>query len=284
MDRPIFVVDAFSKVPFEGNPAAVCVLTEPASEEWMRLVAAEMNLSETAFLHPAGSGWRLRWFTPTVEVELCGHATLASAHVLWSEGHAPPDSSLRFETLSGELEASRTGDAGIALDFPSKPVTEGDAPLDLLKALAPNGGIPVPLATGFNQMDWLVELPNEADVRAVTPDFRALAVVDARGVMVTARPGAATRSSHPGVDFVSRFFAPAYGVDEDPVTGSAHCALGPWWAQRLGRDTVTGRQVSTRGGTVRVRDRGDRVTLEGAAITVLRGRIDSTTDQDDQTE
>ncbi len=281
MDRPIFVVDAFSEVPFEGNPAAVCVLTLPASEAWMRHVAAEMNLSETAFLHPEGSGWRLRWFTPTVEVELCGHATLASAHVLWSEGHAPPDTPLRFETLGGTLEASRTGDAGIALDFPSKPASKAEAPPDLLRALAPDGGIPVPIATGFNGMDWLVELPTEADVRAVFPDFRALAAIDARGVMVTAAAGAVTRSSHPGVEFVSRFFAPACGVDEDPVTGSAHCALGPWWARRLGRDTVTGRQVSTRGGTVKVRDRGDRVTLEGAAITVLQGRIDSTTDRED---
>ena len=283
MNRPIFVVDAFSDVPFEGNPAAVCVLTGPESEDWMRLVAAEMNLSETAFLHPVESGWSLRWFTPTVEVELCGHATLASAHVLWSEGHAPPDRPLRFETLSGALEASRTGDAGIALDFPSKPVSESTPPPDLLTALAPDGRIPVPIATGFNQMDWLVELPTEADVRSVEPDFRALAAVDARGVMVTAPPGAATRASHPGVDFVSRFFAPACGVDEDPVTGSAHCALGPWWARKLGRDTVTGRQISLRGGTVWVTDRGDRVTLEGAAITVLRGRIDSTTNRDEDT-
>jgi PhzF family phenazine biosynthesis protein len=216
-------------------------------------------------------------------VELCGHATLASAHVLWSEGHVPPDRPLRFETLSGVLKANHTGDGGIALDFPSKPVSEAEAPLSLLKALAPDGGIPVPMATGFNQMDWLVELRTEVDVRAVSPDFRALAAVAARGVLVPAPAGAVTRSSHPGVDFVSRFFAPACGVDEDPVTGSAHCALGPWWAQRLGQDTVTGRQVSTRGGTVRVRDRGDRVSLEGAAVTVLRGRIDSTTDRDDQT-
>ncbi len=283
MDRQIFVVDAFSEVPFEGNPAAVCVLTVPASEVWMRHVAAEMNLSETAFLHPEGSDWRLRWFTPAVEVELCGHATLASAHVLWSEGHAPPDRPLRFETLSGTLEASRIGDAGIVLDFPSKPVSEAKIPPGLLEALAPDGGIPVPVAAGFNQMDWLIEYPTEADVRAVSPDFRALAVVDARGVMVTAPAGAETRVSHTGVDFVSRFFAPACGVDEDPVTGSAHCALGPWWAQRLGRDTVTGRQVSTRGGTVRVRVLGDRVTLEGTAVTVLRGKIDATTDRDDQT-
>ena len=284
MDRPISIVDAFSEVPFEGNPAAVCVLAAPASEGWMRGVAAEVNLSETAFLHPVNSGWRLRWFTPTVEVDLCGHATLASAHVLWTEGHAPPGTPVRFETLSGTLEAIRAGSDRIALDFPAKPVSKDDAPRALLEALAPDGRIPVPTATGFNRMDWLVELPTEADVRSVEPDFRALAAVDARGVMVTSQPGAGTLESHPGIDFVSRFFAPACGVDEDPVTGSAHCALGPWWARKLARDTVTGRQISLRGGTVRVTDRGDRVTLEGAAITVLRGRIDSTTDPDEQTE
>ena len=269
MDRPIFVVDAFAEFPFEGNPAGVCVLTEPATEAWMRRVAAEMNLSETAFVHPEELGWRLRWFTPTVEVELCGHATLASAHVLWSEGHAPPGRPIRFQTLSGALEASRAGESGIALDFPSKPVSESEAPPALLQALAPEVGIPVLCGTGFNRMDWLVELPTEDDIRSIQPDFRALAAVDARGVMITARPGAQTLATHPGVDFVSRFFAPACGVDEDPVTGSAHCALGPWWAQKLGRDTVTGRQISLRGGTVRVTDRGERVTLEGTAVTVI---------------
>jgi len=282
MDRPISIVDAFSEVPFEGNPAAVCVLTAPASEAWMRSVAAEVNLSETAFLHPVESGWGLRWFTPTVEVELCGHATLASAHVLWTEGHSPPGRTLRFDTLSGVLEASRAGEARISLDFPSKPVSEDRAPPALLDALAPDGRIPLPTATGFNRMDWLVELPTEADVRSVEPDFRALAAVDARGVMVTSPPGSRTLANYPGIDFVSRFFAPACGVDEDPVTGSAHCALGPWWARKLGREIVTGRQISRRGGTVRVTDLGDRVTLEGAAVTVLRGRIDSSMDRDEQ--
>lgn len=279
MDRPISIVDAFSAVPFEGNPAAVCVLAAPAPEDWMRKVAAEVNLSETAFLHPLDSGWRLRWFTPTVEVELCGHATLAAAHVLWSEGHAPLTLPLRFETLSGALVAERGGDDRIALDFPSKPVSESDLPPDLLAALAPAGRLAVPVGGGFNRMDWLIELPSEADVRSVEPDFRALAAVDARGVMVTAAPADDTLASHPGIDFVSRFFAPAYGVDEDPVTGSAHCALGPWWTRKLGLETVTGRQVSRRGGTVRVTDRGDRVTLEGAAVTVLRGRIEATADR-----
>jgi PhzF family phenazine biosynthesis protein len=282
MDRPISFVDAFSEVPFEGNPAAVCVLKAPASESWMQSVAAEVNLSETAFLHPVESGWRLRWFTPTVEVDLCGHATLAAAHVLWTEGHSPPGRTLRFDTLSGVLQASRAGEARISLDFPSKPVSEDRAPTALLDALAPDGRIPLPTATGFNGMDWLVELPTEADVRSVAPDFRALATVDARGVMVTSPPGSKTLSNDPGIDFVSRFFAPACGVDEDPVTGSAHCALGPWWARKLGREIVTGRQISRRGGTVLVTDLGDRVTLEGAAVTVLRGRIDSSMDRDEQ--
>jgi PhzF family phenazine biosynthesis protein len=279
MDRSISIVDAFSEVPFEGNPAGVCVLEVAASESWMRSVAAEVNLSETAFLHPVESGWRLRWFTPTVEVDLCGHATLASAHVLWTEGHALRDRPVRFETLSGVLVASCASADRIALDFPSKPVSETAAPPALLEALGMDGGTPLPTATGFNRMDWLVELPTEADVRSVEPDFRALAAVDARGVMVTTLPSSDTLENHPDIDFVSRFFAPACGVDEDPVTGSAHCALGPWWARKLGRSTVTGRQISTRGGTVRVTDRGDRVTLEGAAVTVLRGRIDSATDR-----
>lgn len=279
MDRPITIVDAFSEVPFEGNPAAVCVLGSPASEAWMRSVAAELNLSETAYLHPSKSGWLLRWFTPTVEVDLCGHATLAAAHVLWTEGHAPPGRPLHFETRSGKLEASRADHDRIALDFPSKPVSEDGAPRALLDALAPAGGMPAPTATGFNRMDWLIELPTEADVRSVDPDFRALAALDARGVMITSAPGGETLASHPEIDFVSRFFAPACGVDEDPVTGSAHCALGPWWARKLGRDTVAGRQISLRGGTIRVTNRGDRVTLEGAAVTVIRGRIGSTTDR-----
>ena len=183
---------------------------------------------------------------------------LAAAHVLWTEGHSPPGRTLRFDTLSGVLEASRAGEARISLDFPSKPVSEDRAP------------------------PALVELPTEADVRSVEPDFRALAAVDARGVMVTSPPGSRTLANYPGIDFVSRFFAPACGVDEDPVTGSAHCALGPWWARKLGREIVTGRQISRRGGTVRVTDLGDRVTLEGAAVTVLRGRIDSSMDRDEQ--
>ncbi len=279
MQQPIFVVDAFSDVPFQGNPAAVCVLDAPATDSWMRSIAAEMNLSETAFLHPVESGWNLRWFTPAVEVDLCGHATLAAAHVLWSEAYGTRDRSIRFDTRSGILEAIRRDEGRIALDFPSTPVSEQDAPPDLLDALAPNTRLPVPVATGFNRVDWLVELPTEEDIRSILPDFRALAAVDARGVMITAPPSPGTREKYPDVDFVSRFFAPACGVNEDPVTGSAHCTLGPWWARKLGRDAVVGRQISERGGTVAVRNRGERVTLEGAAVTVLRGRLVSSTEQ-----
>lgn len=273
MQQPIFVVDAFSDVPFRGNPAAVCVLDAPATKSWMRSVAAEMNLSETAFLHPIESGWMLRWFTPTVEVDLCGHATLAAAHVLWSDSCRAADSTIRFETRSGLLEATRTDDDRIALDFPSTPVSEQEPPPDLLDALAPGARFPVPVAAGFNRVDWLIELPTEEDVRSIAPDFGALATVDARGVMVTSPASPGTLARHPGVDFVSRFFAPACGVDEDPVTGSAHCTLGPWWATKLGRNTVVGRQISERGGTVTVRNRGERVTLEGSAVTALEGRL-----------
>jgi PhzF family phenazine biosynthesis protein len=269
MQVEIFQVDAFSDRPFAGNPAGVCVLDEPGDEAWMRDVASEMNLSETAFLHPEGAGWRLRWFTPTVEVDLCGHATLASAHVLWSERGVARDRPLAFATRSGVLGATPGEEDWIELDFPAEPAAPDDPPSALLEAL----GLDAVEAAGRNRMDWLLELPDETALRAVDPDFRALGRVDARGVAVTAPPGAATRRDHPGVDFVSRFFAPAAGVNEDPVTGSAHCALGPWWSERLGRATVLGRQVSRRGGLVRVIDRGSRVTIAGRAVTSLRGRI-----------
>ncbi|MFO7588006.1 MAG: PhzF family phenazine biosynthesis protein [Gemmatimonadota bacterium] len=269
MQVEIFQVDSFADRPFAGNPAGVCLLEAPASEPWMRAVAAEMNLSETAFLHPEGPGWRLRWFTPTVEVDLCGHATLASAHVLWSESRAPEDRQLHFETKSGPLGAAAGAEGWIELDFPAERPSVASPPSALLDAL----GLERVEVAARNRMDWLLEVADEAAVRSLAPDFRALARVDARGVSVTSPPGPATLRDHPGVDFVSRFFAPSCGVDEDPVTGSAHCALGPWWSERLGRATVLGRQVSRRGGMVRVTDRGERVTLAGRATTVLRGRI-----------
>jgi PhzF family phenazine biosynthesis protein len=261
MGARIFKVDAFTAEPFAGNPAGVCLLTEPREERWMQAVAREMNLSETAFLLREGDGFRLRWFTPAVEVALCGHATLASAHVLWEEGILPSSETARFATKSGELRASRRGDL-IEMDFPSKPEQAAEAPENLLEALGVK-----PLYLGRNAFDYLVLLDSEEAVRAVSPDFALLRTVNVRGVILTGR------SSRSGFDFVSRFFAPAVGVDEDPVTGSAHCALTPFWAARLGKKELVGYQVSARGGVVHVRDAGDRVLLGGRAVTVLRGEL-----------
>jgi PhzF family phenazine biosynthesis protein len=258
----IVQVDAFSREAFRGNPAAVCVLTEERRDTWMLAVAAEMNLSETAFLLRRDDGWSLRWFTPKVEVSLCGHATLASAHVLWEDGHADMGEQLSFHTLSGVLTARREPD-GIVLDFPAVAAVETPWPQHVLDAL----GVIAPTAVARNRMDLLVELSSADEVRALHPDFGRLASADVRGVIVTAR---ADDGAH---DFVSRFFAPAVGVDEDPVTGSAHCCLAPWWAERLGRAELRGYQASERGGTVLVRLRGERVELVGSAVTVMRGEI-----------
>ncbi|CAN5723907.1 PhzF family phenazine biosynthesis protein [soil metagenome] len=260
----IVQVDAFTSVRFRGNPAAVCVLEREHDERWMSDVAREMNLSETAFLRRLDDGaWSLRWFTPAVEVDLCGHATLASAHVLWQDGLAGPDETLRFETRSGTLTARRAGDA-IVLDFPAEPAAQAAAPRTLLDAL----GVTDVVATGRNRFDWLVELSSADRVRALAPDMKLLATVDMRGVIVTAR--ADDDDEH---DFISRWFGPQSGVDEDPVTGSAHCCLGPWWAERLGRTHLRGYQASARGGTVGVRVVGDRVELTGTAVTVLQGEL-----------
>ena len=257
----IYQVDAFTRTPFAGNPAAVCVLSEPASERWMQDVAREMNLSETAFLVGSEDGYCLRWFTPAVEVDLCGHATLASAHVLWETGEARLEETIRFHTRSGLLKAKRDGD-WIEMDFPATPVSPCYPPPTLLDALSVS-----PAFVGKSKFDYLVELPTEAEVCAVVPDLRALARLDARGVIVT------SRSDSPEYDFVSRFFAPAAGVDEDPVTGSTHCALGPYWQSRLGKAELAARQVSTRGGELRVRVDGDRVRIAGQAVTVLRATL-----------
>jgi PhzF family phenazine biosynthesis protein len=240
----------------------VCVLSAPAPEPWMQQVAMEMNLSETAFLHPEGDDWRLRWFTPAAEVALCGHATLASAHHLWEEGRLAEDAEARFHTASGLLTARRQGE-WIEMDFPAKPEQAIEPPPGLAEALGAT-----PVYVGRSQFDVLVELDSEAAVRALTPDIGRLREVDARGVIVTARADGGT-----GADFVSRFFAPRVGVDEDPVTGSAHCVLAPFWAARLGRAELIGYQASRRGGVVRVRTSGDRVALMGRAITVLRGEL-----------
>jgi PhzF family phenazine biosynthesis protein len=258
----IVQVDAFTNRPFAGNPAAVCVLTAPAPEEWMRNVAREMNLSETAFLAPRDGGFDLRWFTPAVEVDLCGHATVASAHVLWEDGHLRPGEQARFHTRSGLLLADRRGD-WIELDFPAKLVAPAEAPAELLPAL----GVARATFVGKNVFDYLVEVDSEATVRALDPDHSTLRKVPVRGVIVTAL------SASPEFDFVSRFFAPGSGVDEDPVTGSAHCALAPYWGERLGKTSMTAFQASARGGVVRTRLEGDRVILGGQAVTVMTAEL-----------
>jgi predicted PhzF superfamily epimerase YddE/YHI9 len=258
----IYQVDSFAERPFSGNPAGVCILERAAPEKWMQAVAAEMNVAETAFLVRRDDGsYDLRWYTPTVEVDLCGHATLASAHVLWDERIMPAAERARFHTNSGELAAWREGDT-IRMDFPSEPVAASEAPAALTEAL----NVRFTFA-GKNRMDWLVEVEDEATVKAVRPELRALVSLNVRGVIVTAR------SDSPGRDFVSRFFAPGAGVDEDPVTGSAHCALAPYWAGKLGKDALTGYQASVRGGTVWCTVKGDRVILGGHAITVLRAKL-----------
>jgi len=254
-------IDAFTSEPFRGNPAAVCFLDRERESGWKQNVAAEMNLSETAFLLPRGEEWSLRWFTPAVEVDLCGHATLASAHALWEEKRLAPNKEARFQTRSGLLTASRDGDL-IELNFPVTLEKKVDAPPGLLEALGTKAKY-----VGKNKFDYLVEVDSEETVRALKPDHAALRKFGVRGVMVT------SRASNGGYDFVSRFFAPGSGIDEDPVTGSAHCCLTPFWAARLGKSELTAFQASSRGGVLRVRLDGDRVRIAGRAVTVLSGEL-----------
>ena len=261
MDLTITQVDAFTDKPFAGNPAAVCLLPEPRDASWMQLVAREMNLPETAFLVPAGDEFGLRWFTPAAEVALCGHATLASAHFLWEHEHCGPNRPIRFHTLSGVLAAERR-DSWIDMDFPATPPEPAAPPEGLEAALGVKA-----IYVGRSRFDYLLELESEQAVRGAQPDFGSLLRVNTRGVTIT------SRASGAHYDFVSRFFAPAVGVNEDPVTGSAHCCLGPFWKQRLGRDSLIGYQASARGGTVRTRCQGDRVLLSGQAVTVARGKL-----------
>lgn len=261
MSPSIVQVDAFTDQVFAGNPAAVCILAHAADKRWMQQVAGEMNLSETAFLFRQDDAWNLRWFTPTVEVDLCGHATLASAHVLWQDRHLQPGTQALFDTRSGRLTAERNGD-WIEMDFPAEPAHPVEPPEFLLPAL----GIKAKYV-GKNRMDYLVEVASETELRTMRPDFTRLRTLPVRGVTVTA---AAVEDEF---DFVSRFFAPGSGVDEDPVTGSAHCCLAPYWGAKLGKTEMTGFQASSRGGVVRVRTAGDRVILGGQAVTVLRGEL-----------
>jgi PhzF family phenazine biosynthesis protein len=258
MDQKITQVDAFTNTPFMGNPAAVCVLPGPGKADWMQKVAREMNLAETAFLHRRDDGFSLRWFTPSVEVDLCGHATLASAHVLWEEGYLPLAQQARFHTRSGLLTAGRQGD-WIEMDFPATPPEPADAPEELKRAL----GVEV-LSVGKSLFDYLVEVDSEETLRGLKPDLTLLASVPVRGVIVTCK------GTSGEFDFVSRFFAPQSGVPEDPVTGSAHCTLGPFWGERLGKTEMRGYQASERGGVVGVRVGGERVALRGQAVTTLR--------------
>ena len=255
-------VDAFSAQPFGGNPAAVCLLPGPAPAAWMQQVAREMNLSETAFLVRRDDGaFDLRWFTTEVEVDLCGHATLASAHVLWESEHLAAGARAVFHTRSGKLSATRS-DGWITMDFPAEPARQAAPPAGLSAGLHAE-----PRYVGRNRFDYLVEVDSEAAVRSLSPDYRRLAEIETRGIIVTAL------ADTDGIDFVSRFFAPGAGIAEDPVTGSAHCCLGPYWQRRLGRSEFTAWQASERGGLVKVLVRGERVLLSGQAVIVLRGDL-----------
>jgi PhzF family phenazine biosynthesis protein len=261
MGLSIYQVDAFTDRPFAGNPAAVCLLPEPRGESWMQQVAQEMNLSETAFLLWQKDGFNLRWFTPLAEVNLCGHATLASAHILWEQEYLRPGEQARFHTRSGLLTADRQQDL-IELDFPATPEEQTDAPPHLLEALGVTASY-----IGKNVFDYLVEVDSEETVRVMKPNISLLAQVEARGVIVT------SRASSPGYDFVSRFFAPRVGVNEDPVTGSAHCCLAPYWGKKLNKNEMVAFQASARGGVLFLRVNGDRVKLAGQAVTVMHGEI-----------
>ena len=261
MTQRIVQVDAFTDQAFAGNPAAVCLMETAAEEKWMQAIAAEMNLSETAFLYPIADGYNLRWFTPTAEVELCGHATLATAHVLWEENHLAVDQIARFETKSGTLTAAKKENL-IELDFPATIEKEATMPEGLSSVL----GSPVKYV-GRSNYDYLVELNSDEEVRKLTPDLSALAKLPVRGLIVTAR------SDDPKFDFISRMFAPAVGVPEDPVTGSAHCTLGPYWKWKLNKDKLTAYQASKRGGVIYLTVNGDRVKLAGHAVTVFSGEL-----------
>lgn len=264
MNEQLFIVDAFTERPFSGNPAALCLLEGGREAAWMQQLAAEMNLSETAFLSPRAAGeWDLRWFTPKTEVDLCGHATLASAHVLWRELGDPSDR-LNFHTRSGVLSAERD-DAAIALDFPANPpvpVSDTGVVETLTRAL----GIR-PQWVGRSRDNLVAVLGEPEALRRLTPDMSVLASLAGRGIMVS------SLSDDPEYDFVSRFFAPRAGVPEDPVTGSAHCCLGPYWGERLGKSRLRAWQASARGGVIDVVLQGERVRLEGRAVTVLGGRL-----------
>ncbi len=263
MGIKIFQVDAFTAQPFQGNPAGVCLLEKQQDEVWMQSVANEMNLSETAFLLPESDGYRLRWFTPKTEVKLCGHATLASAHILFEQVILPRDATARFYTASGLLTADYvTETKTIELNFPASAVLASEPPVGLLEAL----GV-TPVFVGRGGEDYLIEVASAETVRNLAPDFSRLLQVACRDVIVTAL------SDSTEYDFISRFFAPAVGVNEDPVTGSAHCRLAPYWRHKLGKDRFIAYQASVRGGVLHLAVAGDRVLIGGQAVTVLQGEL-----------
>lgn len=259
---PIYQVDAFTNQMFQGNPAAVCVLSSPVSDDWMQKVAREMNLSETAFLLKYEEGYNLRWFTPTTEVSLCGHATLASAHVLWSEHYLESNQEAKFYTRSGVLVARRLED-WIELDFPLKPVRETTTPQGLIEAL----GIDKAVSIGKSDSNYVIEVDSPQVIRSLCPDFPRLTQIGHEGYIVT------SLSDKPDFDFISRYFDPAEGINEDPVTGSAHCSLAPFWSVRMGKKEFIAYQASERGGVLKLKLNGDRVLIRGQAVTVLRGEL-----------
>ncbi len=262
---PYVTVDAFTAEPFRGNPAAICFLTQPVTESWMQQVAAEMNLAETAFVRfpPDRDGCLgLRWFTPRTEVDLCGHATLAAAHALWESNRSDPRKPIHFQTRSGILKCERDGDQ-MTLDFPETPPEPATPPDDLCEAL----GINAWEYFGKSPFDYLVVIADAANVRNLKPNLLRLERYPVRGIIVTAR------SDRAEFDIVSRFFAPAAGVNEDPVTGSAHCCLMPYWGERLGKETLRAYQASERGGSLALSWVSPRVMLSGKAVTVLRGEV-----------
>jgi PhzF family phenazine biosynthesis protein len=258
MSVTLYVVDSFTDKPFAGNPAGVCLLEAAADDTWMRLVAREMNHAETAFLYPVEGGYSLRWFTPAAEVKLCGHATLATAFMLWETGVLAKDTVARFTTLSGWLTCRRDQD-WIEMDFPANVARQCTEPEGMSQSL----GAPLEWV-GNSGMDYLVQVANETVLRSLKPNMSELIKLPVRGVIVT------SKSDSKQYDFVSRFFAPAVGVNEDPVTGSAHCTLGPYWAEKLGRTELVGYQASERGGTVKLAVRGERVLLRGQAVMMSR--------------
>ncbi len=261
MSIKMFQVDAFASGPFTGNPAAVCLMTEAATDQWLQSVAMEMNLSETAFVWKRGPGFHLRWFTPATEVELCGHATLAASHVLWEAGWASPGQAIEFDSLSGCLHSSQQ-EGKIYLDFPAKSISEVEEPVEIVESL----GIK-PLFCGKNDFDFFFEVATRSEVETCTPDFPRLGALTERGAIVMAG------NEDGDCDFVSRFFGPACGINEDPVTGSAHVGLAPYWSSRLENNELTGYQASSRGGYVHTRVDGDRVHLGGTAVTIVQGQL-----------